>query len=68
MVVGELRDRRVFGRGGGRLPEAAEPPGGQVEGRRIRDDARDGVYVMAFSLLASTTTVLTVVLATKLAG
>ncbi len=44
-------------RRGGRLPEAAEPPGGlEPSGRRIRDDARDGVYVMAFSLLASTAT------------
>ena len=68
MVVGDLRETRVAVRGGGRLPEAAEPPGGQVQGRRIREDARDGMFVMAFSLLASTSTVLTVVLLIKLAG
>jgi hypothetical protein len=68
MVVGELSGRRATVGAGGRLPEASEPPGGRAEGRRIRDDARDGVYVMAFSLLASTVTTLTVVLLTKLVG
>lgn len=68
MVVGVLREGRAAIGGGGRLPEASEPPGGRAEGRRIRDDARDGIYVMAFSLLASTSTTLTVVLLTKLAG
>lgn len=68
MVVSDICAGRVPARSGGRLPEAAEPPGGQREGRRIRDDARDGVYVMVFSLLASTATTLALVLVARLAG
>jgi len=68
MVVRDSWAEPAAVRRGGRLPEAAEPPGGLEEGRRIRDDARDGVYVMAFSLFASTSVALTVVLLTKLAG
>ena len=68
MVVRDSCAEPAAVRRGGRLPAAAEPPGGLEPGRRIRDDARDGVYVMAFSLLASSGTVLTLVLLTKLAG
>ncbi|MBA2640535.1 MAG: hypothetical protein H0U77_11260 [Nocardioidaceae bacterium] len=53
---------------GGRLPAAAEPPDGTRLERRIRDDVRDGAYVMAFSCVASTATALTVVLLARLAG
>ena len=49
-------------------PKRPSRPAASTEGRRIRDDARDGVYVMAFSLFASTSVALTVVLLTKLAG
>ena len=52
----------------GRLPAAAEPPVAVEHATALRDDVRDGVYVMAFSLLASTGTALTLVLLTKLAG
>jgi hypothetical protein len=54
----------------GREP-VAEPVGepvGAVERRRVRDEALDGVYVMAFSLLASTATACVLVLLTRLAG
>jgi hypothetical protein len=79
MVVRDIYHERVFGRRG-RLPEAAgrhglEPsldPGLQPsEGpghRRIREDALDGIYVMAFSLLASTGTAGALLLLTRLAG
>ncbi len=36
--------------------------------RRIREDLRDGVYVMAFSCLASTVTALAIVAFARLAG
>ena len=36
--------------------------------RRIREDVRDGVYVMAFSCLASTATAVLFVALTRLAG
>jgi len=68
MVVHDSRGAAVGARTRGRLPDAADPPGGSTDGRRIRDDARDGLYVMAFSLLASVSTTFGVVLLTKLAG
>ncbi|MDF2966775.1 MAG: hypothetical protein K0Q93_553 [Nocardioidaceae bacterium] len=68
MVVRDTRGIPVGTYRGRRLPEPADPPGGSTDGRRIRDDARDGLYVMAFSLAASTSTVLGVVLLTKLGG
>ena len=49
-------------------PERGREPVGAVERRRVRDEALDGVYVMAFSLLASTATACALVLLTKLAG
>jgi hypothetical protein len=75
MVVRDSYDQRVFGRSG-RLPEAAARPGhepGEDAGdqpahRRIREDALDGIYVMAFSLLASTATACALMLLTRLAG
>jgi hypothetical protein len=75
MVVRDSYDQRVFGRSG-RLPEAAAHPGhetGEDAGdqpahRRIREDALDGIYVMAFSLLASTATACALMLLTRLAG
>lgn len=36
--------------------------------RRIREEMRDGMYVMAFSCAASTLTAVVVVLVTRLAG
>lgn len=76
MVVGVRTTRRAdpSGRpvrphaGGQRLPEPAEPPGGLVAGRRIRDDVRDGAYVMAFTAVASTGTAVLIVLLSRLAG
>ena len=79
MVVRDSYDQRVFGRSG-RLPQAAGParqepshepshePGDQPAHRRIREDALDGIYVMAFSLLASTATACALMLLTRLAG
>ena len=79
MVVRDSHDQRVFGRSG-RLPEAAGPAGqepghepsedagDQPAHRRIREDALDGIYVMAFSLLASTATACALLLLTRLVG
>ncbi len=46
------------------------PDGSAVRGpaRRIREDLRDGVYVMAFSCVASTVTALAIVAFARLAG
>lgn len=66
--------------GGQRLPEPAHPPGASdahehgidggagVADRRIRDDVRDGAYVMAFTALASTATAVALVALSRLAG
>lgn len=43
------------------------PPDAQPQ-RRIREDVRDGVYVMAFSCVASTVTALGLLALTRLAG
>ena len=79
MVVRDSYDQRVVGRSG-RLPEATGPAGqepshepsheagDQPAHRRIREDALDGIYVMAFSLLASTATACALMLLTRLAG
>lgn len=66
MGVGVIATRRRAGRG--RLPDPAEPPSGTRCERRIREDVRDGAYVMVFSCLASTATVVTFVLFVRLAG
>lgn len=66
MGVGVAATRRQVG--GGRLPDPAEPPSGLPSERRIREDVRDGAYVMLFSCGASTATALTFVLLVRLAG
>jgi hypothetical protein len=58
------------GRGPGDWPGdgPGQDPGDGPGHRRIREDALDGIYVMAFSLLASTATACALVLLTRLAG
>ena len=48
--------------------EPSQEAGDQPAHRRIREDALDGIYVMAFSLLASTVTACALMLLTRLAG
>ncbi len=64
MGTGAATRRQV---GGGRLPDPSEPSRGTSQ-RRIREDARDGAYVMLFTGLASTVTALSFVLLARLAG
>ena len=66
MGVGVVATRRRVG--GGRLPDPAEPPSGIPSDQRIREDVRDGLYVMLFSCGASTATALSFVLLVRLAG
>ncbi len=65
MGVGVVTHRRV---GGGRLPDPAAPSSGIPSERRIREDVRDGAYVMLFSCVASTATAASFVLLVRLAG
>ena len=61
-------DASPDGRPDSRSDSTGGPTGEQAPTRRIRDEVRDGVYVMAFSCLASIVTAGGLVLVTRLAG